>query len=337
MKTKFFRIISILILVILILAIITLTAGAIAKANLAKQYPVPGQLVDVGGYKMHIYCVGEGSPTVILDAGFGDFSATWVQVQPEVAKTTRVCSYDRTGYGWSDPSPQPRTAGRISDELHILLVNANIQGPYMLVGHSLGGLLLRVYAHKYPDEVVGMILVDSTHEDQYIRLTGAVPAYLEVLERGNEQMYGQYRLFGLLSSSGVMALVPQSIPNPGYSEENFEQYKAIWATTGFFDAILAEGQALDDVLAEARAMQITSFGNLPLIVLSSGISGSNPNFSDVENQQLNEIRQTLQSDLAALSSNNKQIIAENSGHYIQSDRPDLVIDAIREMLDSLRE
>ena len=336
MKTKLFRISSVVILVILILVMVTLTAGAIAKSVLAKQHPAPGQLVDVGGYKLHIHCTGQGSPTVILDAGLGDFSATWGLVQPEVTNAARVCSYDRAGYGWSDPSPRPRTINMMAEELHTLLLNANIQGPYVLVGHSLGGLIVRVYTHNYPDEVVGMVLVDSTHEEQYLRLATAVPKYVDVQKSGVEQANGQYRLFRFLSSTGMMALIPQSIPNPGFSDDVFDQYKSIWATTAFFETILSEGQALEGILAEARALHITNFGDLPLIVLSAEFSGSNPDFSDAQNQQLGEIQRILQSDLLALSSNSKQIIAEQSSHYIQSEQPELVIDAIREMVDTLR-
>lgn len=334
---KIIRIISIAMLIVLILALGTLIAGVIAKSNLAKQYPPPGQMVDVGGYKMHIHCTGQGSPTVILDAGLGDFSETWGQVQPEVAKTTRVCSYDRSGYGWSDPSPHPRTASGMADELHTLLVNAEIQGPYVLVGHSLGGLIVRIYTHSYPDEVVGMVLVDSTHEEQYIRQSAVVPKYSEVQRHGSEQVARQYRLFGFLGSTGIMALVPQSIPNPGFSDASFELYKAIWATTDFFKTMLAEGEALEEILAEARSMDIASFGNLPLIVISAGPSGLDPNFSDAENQQLGEVRKILQSELSGLSSDSKQIIVEQSGHYIQSDQPDLVIDAIQELVDALQD
>jgi pimeloyl-ACP methyl ester carboxylesterase len=334
---KIIRIISILMLVVLILALGTFVAGAIAKSYLAKQYLPPGQLVDVGGYKMHIYCTGQGSPTVILDAGLGDFSVTWGLVQPEVAKTTRVCSYDRAGYGWSEPSPHPRTASGMAGELHTLLANADIQGPYVLVGHSLGGLIVRIYTHSFPGEVAGMVLVDSTHEEQYIRQSTAVPKYIEVQRHGSAQVAKQYRLFGFLGSTGIMALVPQSIPNPGFSDAEFEQYKAIWATTDFFKTILGEGEALEGILAEARSMEITSFGNLPLIILTAGSSGLDPNFSDTENQQLNAVRKILQSELLGLSSASKQIIAEQSSHYIQSDQPDLVIDAIREILDDLRD
>jgi pimeloyl-ACP methyl ester carboxylesterase len=143
----------------LIALIVVLAAGgatyeAIKAAGDATRYPARGQLVDLGGNRMHIHCVGQGSPTVVLDAGLGGFSLDWNLVQPELAATTRVCAYDRAGYGWSDPSPQPRTPRQIADELHTLLFTAGVKGPYVLVGHSAAGKHVRLYADLYPQEVV---------------------------------------------------------------------------------------------------------------------------------------------------------------------------------------
>ena len=328
MKKKLIRISSIVILVILVLALVTLAAGAFAKSNLAKQHPAPGQLVDAGGYKLHINCTGEGNPTVILEAGFGESSSSWLFIQPEVAKTTRVCSYDRAGYGWSDPSPHPRTASWRVDELHTLLVNANVQGPYVLVGHSLGGMLARVYTHNYSDEVAGLVLVDSMHEEQYERLPGAKNSIPDAVQ--------QFRMLGVLSSTGIMALAPQAIPNQGFPEEVFAQYKVAWATTGHLTAAAAEINAMLESTVEVCALQITSFGDLPLSVLTAGVYHPNPAQSEAVNQQNREEWQAMQSELAALSSMSKQTIAEQSGHQIQFDQPDLVIDAILEMVDALR-
>ena len=336
MKQKLIRIGSIGLLVVVILALGTVIAGQIAKANLKQKYPAPGQLVDVGGYQLHINCIGEGSPTVVLAAGLGDFSVTWGAVQPQIAKTTRVCAYDRAGYGWSEPSPSDLTINGMAEELHTLLVNANVPGPYVMVGHSLSGLMVRVFTHNYPEDVAGMVLVDSTHEEQYVRLTAAVPRFAELLNSGNESGKKQYRFFSFLSSTGVMALMPQLIPNPGYQEDTFDQYKAIWSTTNFFETILAEMNVLEKILADSRDMRMTSFGSLPLVVLSAGPIGPDPNYSDAENQILGQIRQELQSDLLLLSSGSKQIIAEKSGHNIHHDQPDLVIDAILEMVGVLQ-
>jgi len=337
MKKKLFHTVIITLLVLLILAFVTLVAGTFARSSLAKRYPPPGQLVDVGGYRLHLNCTGQGSPTVILEAGLGDFSLTWGQVQPEIARITRVCSYDRAGYGWSESSLQPQTANSKAEALHTLLVNAEIPGPYVLVGHSLGGLIGRIYTHNYPDEVPGVILVDSTHEEMYFRQTAAVPKFFEIQQRSSEQAAGQNRLFGLLSSTGIMAMMPQVIPNPGFSEATFEQYKVVWATTDFFETLLAEAQAIEEILAETRDLHITSFGNLPLIVLSAGKEEGIPSLTEAENQQLFEVRRSLQSDLVTLSTNSKQVIAQQSSHYIQTDQPDLVIDSIQEMVEKIRD
>src|SRR5215218_1959544 len=159
-------------LVGLIVALFALAvAGAIYQTIATKRaeraYPPPGEMVDVGGYSLHINCVGQGSPTVVLDGGSGEMSADWVLVQREVSDTTRVCAYDRAGMGWSETGPEPRDAKQISNELHALLEGANIDGPYVLVGHSFGGLYMQTYAARYPDEVAGVVLVDSSQPDQF--------------------------------------------------------------------------------------------------------------------------------------------------------------------------
>jgi pimeloyl-ACP methyl ester carboxylesterase len=142
----------------------------ISETRERRFHPMPGELVDVGGYKMHIDCIGQGSPTVILDAGLGDSFVSWSKVQPRIAKFARACSYDRAGIGYSDPSPRPRTSKDFAEELHILLHNAGIPPPYLLVGHSMGGFDVRLYASLYPSEVAGMVLVDSSHPEQQKRL-----------------------------------------------------------------------------------------------------------------------------------------------------------------------
>ncbi len=128
----------------------------------------PGKLIDVGGYRLHLYCTGEGGPTVVLEFGLDGSYLDWYKVQPQVARFTRVCSYDRAGYGWSDPSPRPRIPSVMSEELHTLLANAGEKPPYILVGHSLGSFDVLMYAHRYPQEVAGVVLVDGAHPDELL-------------------------------------------------------------------------------------------------------------------------------------------------------------------------
>lgn len=163
----------------ILLALVVLMTGlvltgaayqAIATATDRRKYPPPGELVDVGGYGLHIYCTGTGTPTVVLDAAFPGTVSNWAWVQPEVTKTTRVCAYDRAGLGWSDRGPMPRDARQHAHELQALLAKGAIPGPYVLVGHSLGGLSVRMFADQYPDKVAGMVLIEATNPDSWKRL-----------------------------------------------------------------------------------------------------------------------------------------------------------------------
>src|ERR687893_3124206 len=154
------------------LVVFVLLAGVLyqlvaTKIDAYRWYPPPGEMIDVGGSSMHLRCTGEEgrAPTVVMDIGSGGIGMDWQRVQPGVAKFARVCSYDRAGTGWSDQGTQPRTSQQIVEELHTLLGNAEVQGPYVLVGHSLGGVNVQLYANQYPDEVAGMVLVDSALAD----------------------------------------------------------------------------------------------------------------------------------------------------------------------------
>ena len=155
------RTLAALVGLIVVLGLVGAVYESAAEAADARAYPAPGQLVDVGGYRLHINCTGIGSPTVVIDAGWGDWSGGWSRVQPEAAKTTRVCTYDRAGMGYSEAGPLPRTAEQFAKELHILLQHAAIPGPYVLVGHSMGGAPVRVFAHTYAADVAGVVLIES--------------------------------------------------------------------------------------------------------------------------------------------------------------------------------
>jgi pimeloyl-ACP methyl ester carboxylesterase len=311
--------------------------GAKAKAALAAKYPPPGKLVDVGGYRLHINCQGQGDPTVVIEAANGDFSLGWGLVQREVAKFTRICTYDRAGLGWSERSPQPRSAHDIVEGLHTLLARSGVEPPYVLVGHSLGGPLVRLYAHEHPDQVVGMVLVDPAHEEQLLRYPEAVR---RLQPRADKMMAWFLRLGEMAAASGLLALAPRLYPEQLLAmapEEDRETYRGILsADAKCLTAIREEYGAYPDHFAAIQAAHITSLGDIPLIVLSHGQTQQAPGLSAEANREFEQTWQQLQVELAAQSSNGKRIVAEKSGHYIHLEQPELVIDAIREAVEAAR-
>jgi len=311
--------------------------GAKAKAELAAKYPPPGKLVDVGGYRLHINCQGQGGPTVVMESGNGDFSLSWSKVQCEVARFTRVCTYDRAGLGWSERSPQSRTAHDVVEGLHTLLARSGVESPFVLVGHSLGGPLVRLYAHEHPDQIVGMVLVDSAHEEEFLRAPEAVK---RLQPKSVKMMNGILGLMQMATTAGVFALVPQLYPRQILNmvpEEARKMYQGITsADAKCVVAIREEYGAYEDHFAAVRAAHITSLGDIPLIVLSHGKTQQIPGLPAAVSREFEQIGQQMHVELAAQSSNGKRIVAEKSGHYIQLDQPGLVIDAIREVVEAAR-
>jgi pimeloyl-ACP methyl ester carboxylesterase len=246
--------------------------------------------VDVGGHQLFIHCIGVGAPVVVMEAGWGDTGDTWSLVQPEVAEHTRTCAYDRAGLGHSEAGPEPRTIARVVDELHTLLESANIQGPYIVVGQSWGGLSMRLFADRYPEEVVGLILVDSPHPDVFRRSA---------------------------------AVLPQESPDDSESVRFYRD----WLTG-----------ATDDPTMEIapELFEAGSMGDLPVVVLTAMNKQRADDFPADLNDQLNQIWLELQEALARLSSNSTHIVSQESAHMIQQEQPDLVIDAILQVLEAAR-
>ena len=291
---------------------------AIAARSDAQTSPPPGQMVDVGGYRLHIYCVGSGSPTVVLDAGLSRMSLDWSLVQPAIGQTTRVCAYDRAGMGWSDSGPGPRTPAQIAGELHTLLGNAGIAGPYVLVGHSLAGKNIRLFAQQHPDEVVGMVLVDARGE--YVDAHTS-PAEAQGFQQALAQ---QATIYGLARAVGLVRLIGASQEGVPEVPAETRQAMALFSTgQRGLATTAAEGQqrAADDGQLQAAP----GLGALPLIVLASGQNMAQlPYWADAQRQQ------------AALSTNGRLIVAEGSGHGINLERPALVIDAVRQVVAQAR-
>jgi len=324
---------------IVILLAAAMAAGAIyqaaASAADARKYPPPGELVDVGGRRLHLYCTGTGGPTVILEAGAASPALVWYLVQENVAGFTRVCSYDRPGFGWSDPASGPLSSEQVAATLHQLLVNAKVPGPYILVGHSIGGVYVRSYAQLYPSEVAGIVLVDSSHESQNLRFP---PAYLKVAN----QQAGTMKALELLSPFGVLRaariwslLIPES-PLPA------DVGVAVWATmyrTTYCRAMNDEMAAIARMVT--RPQGPASLGDMPLSVLSANDSITKTPETAVNAMgrdtftRLVQVSKELQQELASLSTQGRQIIVKDSGHYIQWDQPDVVVDAIQTIMDQV--
>jgi len=306
------------------LVILFATAGFlyqnISEARDRRFHPMPGQLVAVGGYKMHIDCMGQGTPTVILDAGLGDSCFSWHKVQPQIAQFVRVCSYDRAGLGYSDSSPRPRTSKDIAEELHVLLHHAGITGPLVLVGHSMAGCDVRLYASLYRSEVVGMVLVDASHPEQQKRL----PPALNDLDASwvREQEFFEFTMpFG----------VPRFM---GFCESDAE---ARAAGCNFHNAreAVAELKAFSQSAAQTSATG--SLGDMPLAVLSEDPDKPQPDLPEDLVKPAHDAWQQMQEELAHLSTRGTHVIAKNSGHYIQLDRPDVVIEAVRKIVNQFRQ
>lgn len=292
-----------------------------------RKYPPPGQLIDVGGFCLHLNCVGQGTPTVIMDAGGGASSITWGLVPSEIAKFTRVCTYDRAGLGWSAPNlKKPRTSQQSVDELHNLLSQARVEPPYILVGHSLGGANMRLYASQYPKDVVGLVLVDSVHEEQM------TPEKWQSFEKelqlyramGVISRFGLPRLIGELNSLPILQDIKREIQKyPTEVQALFDTYKSHCYRSHYWRTVYNELTNVKESFEQVRAVR--SLGNLPLIVLSRGIK-------DLEMSDERWHRwQALQASLANLSLNSHLIIAKRSGHLVQLDQPELVVDSVRQL------
>lgn len=274
--------------------------------------PAPGQLVDLGGgYHLHINCEGDvNSPhTVILDAGLGDWSTHWTAVQNLLKQEYRVCSYDRAGYGWSDPGPRPRDSQRIVAELHSLLEKAGLQPPYLLVGHSFGGLNMRLFASTYAHEVEGLVLVEASHPDSlpYQRgEDGKTPAS----SYSNQMMVAHY------VEPEELAFPPEAKPA---MHDPLLRTKSIVAARGEYRALGTSVKAL---------MQAQPLNSLPLAVLCRG-KRQWP--ADANGDAQEKAWHDQQAELARLSARGRYHTAPNSGHHIHLDEPELVAAAVREV------
>jgi pimeloyl-ACP methyl ester carboxylesterase len=312
-------------------------AGAVFQFSMIQweshHYPPPGKLVDIGGLRLHVNCTGAGSPAVILEAGPNDSSLIWQLVQPQISKFTRVCSYDRAGFGWSDAPNEPRSSSNIAGELDRLLSRAEVPGPYVLVGHDFGTLDLRVFTARHRQKVAGMVFVDSVHPDIHHR-----PPFDVAAQSTAANIY--YRVIPWT----VLVAVPRIL---GWCRDNFifpHQPKA-WAE------LVPEATAQYCRLQSLRTeqAQVTDengsfyantgpLGDMPLIVLSHDpqVNDFGGFFSPADLVKAERAWMEMQGELRTLSSRSKWIVAKGSPHWIQIHRPELVAAQVQEIVNDAR-
>jgi pimeloyl-ACP methyl ester carboxylesterase len=305
----------------------------------------PGRLIDIGTHRLHLHCGGEGPPTVVFDAALGGSSLSWSLVHPAVSRATRACTYDRAGFGWSEAGPLPRTAGRIADELHQLLQRAAVPGPYVLVGHSYGGLVMRLLAARHADEVVGMILIEPAIPEEWATPTDEQHAMIRRGVRLCRYGVGAARsgiarvvswLVKLRALAAARALV--ALVSRGGLRRNDEGILApiwklppparrvlgtMWTRPQFFEALGSQIEHVCESAAEVLREAEGETGDLPVVVITSASA--------------DERRLAADRALAKRSRQGRHLIVPESGHWVPLDAPQAVIDAIVEIVRRIRE
>jgi pimeloyl-ACP methyl ester carboxylesterase len=303
------------------LIIYLLVRESIARSKYRSEYPPPGQMVNLGTHNIHLYCVGCGKPTVVFEADLDQYgSLSWVPVQERIGELTRACSYDRAGILWSEPGPLPRDGETIARELSTVLDAAGEEGPYILVGHAFGGAYIRIFAGKYPDDVCGMVLMESSHPEMLTRFAeyGVVP---EIPDRNIRPLILFLSHLGFPGRyKGNVYNLPPEIYDPvqAYLPES---------SMAWFDEKVESPNTL------AQAGQYEYLGDWPLIVLAT--SGPSPSLGEL-GQKLDDLSIEMQRELLLLSENS-EFRSYEIGHYPQLQSPEVVIEAIQDVLGRCEE
>jgi pimeloyl-ACP methyl ester carboxylesterase len=307
--------------VIAVLALASVGGGyeTVGEAADARAHPMPGQLIDVGGHGLHLYCTGSGSPTVLLQAGGGEMSSNLGWIAPAVARDTRVCVYDRAGRGWSEPADTPQDGIQIATDLHTLLQRGHVPGPYVLAGHSFGGLYVLAFAARYPDEVAGMVLVDSTNP-----ASPGKPAATSPGKVGSYDVMG--RVAALVSISGRVGLARLYSPVEGGSlpPQYRDEVRANIATASSIRSTIDEYVQANTSMVQAASLG--SFADKPLVVLTAGVGSDAAHLAS-------------QNVLAALSSNSSHRVIEGASHealIVEEDSAAATTQAILDVVSSVR-
>jgi len=315
---------------------VPLTSDAHLARRLVRLPDPPGRMVDIGGERIHLDCTGSGSPTVVFENGAGDFSVVWSLVQPGVSAFTRACSYDRAGYAWSDPGKRPRTYDQIALELFTALQRAGEHGPFVLVGQSYGGLLVREYARRYTRDVAAVVLVDAVHEDERIDMGSGKPQRIRDWGKGRTtpmpRIVPDSALIALRGSivsppvdttalESPLDRIPRPLQDIWRVASADSVYRLTWAAE--MDWSPEELQRMHDERLRDRA----TLGNVPLVVISRAPGRpSDPLATE---------RAALQRDLVALSHRARHVVATRAGHNVHLEEPALVIDNIRKVVRNI--
>jgi len=317
------------------LSVVVLLAGvvagsasfnAIARLWFRARHPSPGAIYIVDGYKMHIDCTGSGSPTIVLDAGLGNDAVTWEVVQPVLSRTTRVCAYDRAGFGLSQARPAPRDADHIADELHGLLLQAKVTGPIVLMGHSIAGIYIRDYATRYPHDVAGMVFVDGSTPMQQEN-----PAIKAMMGKGPPPWVV------VVAKAAFIVGVPRLMGRCSPRAPGLDAHDARLQGEDFcgmhVQAPLAEFDSMDR--SGLETVHTGPYGALPILIFSHDPAKTLAT-ENASERTAEPVWSQMQEDLKKLSTRSRRIIAQGSSHYIQTDRPDLIESEVPPFIQQVR-
>lgn len=314
-------------------------AATVSQQDGAHAFAVPHQMIDVDGHKMNLYCSGEGATTVVFDAPSGSAGWNWYRVQPEVAKHARACIFDRAGLGFSDPASRPNTSENVASDLHKLLAGAGVKPPYVLVGNSLGGANVQVFAYRYPKEVKGLVLVEAQHEDETSRLDKASGGKIKQIYA---MVAGQNGYCLAAAEKGMAAGSEEQKNCVGDPVDAFgadlgaavlasESSASYWRTTvAEYDAFAVSDEQL-------RALR-RPFGDLPVVVLTRGVSPyavpGQP--QSALNKAMEDENVAIQKEMAMLSTRGTQRIVPGAGHVIHDEKPEAVVHAVLDVLQQIK-